>query len=113
MRSSRSSATKLATERESPQTITKCAQKHNESHSGTACTNRETDTVVFMLAVELLTPWQEKDRHWAALADDYSKRLNKKWRFTETVIASNANGKNSRKAPTKKKRQQHNCQRSS
>jgi 23S rRNA (pseudouridine1915-N3)-methyltransferase len=36
-----------------------------------------------MLAVDLLTPWKEKDRHWASLCEDYQQRLSKKWRFRE------------------------------
>ena len=37
-----------------------------------------------MLAVELITPWVEKDKHWKALCDDYQQRLSKKWRFKES-----------------------------
>ena len=31
-----------------------------------------------MLAVELITPWQEKDRKWQAASEDYADRLRKK-----------------------------------
>ena len=56
-----------------------------------------------MLAVELLTPWQEKDRHWAALADDYSKRLTKNGASLKPLSPNNVTSKNRRKNSNKRK----------